>query len=284
MTYNAEIVRNRYDNYGDREWNRLEQDAHGILLYEVHMEILMRYIRSSDHLLDLGSGSGRYTKDMAGVCSRLTVADISSHQIECNKQKMKELGKYDLIDSYHVIDMIDMNVFKDSTFDTVVCIGAPLSYLMDREEDGVKEMLRVTRPGGTIIVGVMSLIGGISYYFKGVAEEKNSHGINATKWMLDTGVQDGIHYPSESQHYCHMFRSIELDALFSKFNVEVIEKSSAGLFTIADSYETDYLETVRKEDPELWDLLVQKEIEYTKYPGTLDCGMNIIYVLRKLEE
>ncbi len=282
MVYKPDIVKKRYDNYGDREWKRLEQDANGVLLYEVHKELLLRYIKKSDCVLEIGAGSGRYTKDIVDICSELTVADISSHQIEFNKQKMKELGKFDKIKAFHVIDMIDMNIFEDDGFDNVVCIGGPLSYLMDKEKDGVRELLRVTKTGGTIIIGVMSIIGAFSYYFNEIVHEKNLYGIDAAKWALDTGLQDGIHYPSPKQHYCHMFRSRELDKLFSEFNVEVIEKSSAGLLTMVDDFENARLAKVRQEDSEMWDLIVEKEIEFTKYPGTLDCGMNIIYVIKKL--
>lgn len=45
MSYNPEIPKNRYDNYGDREWTRLEKDGHGELLYHVHFDILNRYIK-----------------------------------------------------------------------------------------------------------------------------------------------------------------------------------------------------------------------------------------------
>ena len=38
MSYNPEIPKNRYDNYGDREWTRLEKDGHGELLYHVHFD------------------------------------------------------------------------------------------------------------------------------------------------------------------------------------------------------------------------------------------------------
>jgi len=281
MAYNADIVRDRYDNYGEREWTRLEQDANGILLYKVHKELLLRHIHKSDSVLEIGAGSGRYTKDLVDICNEVTVADLSSHQIEFNKQKMKELGKFDVIKSFHVTDMIDMSMFEDNTFDSVVCIGGPLSYLLDKEKDGVRELLRVTKTGGTIIIGVMSILGAFSYYFNGILQEKETYGIDSTKWILDTGMQDGIHYPSPKQHYCHLFRSVELDELFSSFNVEVIEKSSAGLMTTVDDFENARLEKVRLEDSEMWDLIVQKEIEFTKYPGTLDCGMNIIYVLKK---
>ncbi|MEF2968631.1 class I SAM-dependent methyltransferase [Paenibacillus sp. M1] len=278
MSYNPEIPRSRYDNYGDREWTRLEKDAHGELLYQVHLDILKRYIKLTDKVLEIGAGSGRYTKDIVAMCSELTVADISSHQIEFNKSKMCELSLIDRIKAYHVIDVLDMSVFEDSSFDCVVCIGGVINYLLDKENDGIQEILRVLKSDGVLIVGAMSFIGASLYYLEGIRYEKDQFGLEATKWIFDTGIQDEEHYPVESKHYVHMMRSTELDALFAQFPVRVQERSSAGLFTQAGDAA---LENARN-DKEFWKLIVEKEIAFTKLQGTLDCGMNIIYVVQKL--
>ncbi|MDL2319143.1 class I SAM-dependent methyltransferase [Eubacteriales bacterium OttesenSCG-928-A19] len=277
MPYNPEIPRNRYDNYGDREWSRLEKDGHGELLYRVHLDILERYVRPADRVLEIGAGSGRYTKDLATMCRELTVGDISSHQIAFNKGKMKELSLFERVRAFHVLDMLDMGIFGDGAFDCVVCIGGAINYLLDRERDGIAEMLRVLRPGGRLIVGAMSFIGASLYYLDGIRQEKDEFGIGATRWVFDTGIQDEEHYPVASRHYVHMMRSAEMDNLFAAFPVEVKERSSAGLFSQAGDAA---LENARN-DSAFWTLIVEQEIRFTKLPGTLDCGMNIIYVAEK---
>ena len=278
MSYNPEIPKNKYNNYGDREWTRLERDGHGELLYHVHFDILKRYINPTDKVLEIGAGSGRYTKDIVTMCDSLTVADISTHQIEFNKSKMRELGLFEKVKAYHVLDILDMSIFEASSFDCVVCIGGVINYLLDKEQDGMKEMLRVLKPGGVLIVGAMSFIGSSLYLLDGIRYEKGQFGIEATKWVFDTGVQDEEHYPVESKHYVHMMRSGDIDALFARFPLRIEEKSSAGLFTQSGDFA---LENARN-DKEFWKLIVEKEIEFTKLPGTLDCGMNIIYVARAI--
>lgn len=278
MSYNPNIPKDRYNNYGEREWTRLEKDGHGELLYRVHHDILCRHIETKDKVLEIGAGSGRYTKDLVQLCESLTVADISKHQIEFNKAKMQELSLFDKIESFHVLDILDMRVFPDSSFDCIVCIGGVINYLLDKEKDGVTEMLRVLKPGGTIIVGAMSFIGASLYYLDGIRCEKNQFGIEATKWIFDTGIQDEEHYPVPSKHYVHMMRSTQMDDLFNQFPINIIERSSAGLFSQAGD---EALENARN-DEEYWELIVKKEIQFTKLPGTLDCGMNIIYVVQKL--
>ncbi len=277
MSYNPEIPRNRYDNYGDRERTRLEKDAHGELLYQVHLDILKKYIKPSDCVFEVGAGSGRYTKDIVNMCKELTAADISAHQIEFNKAKMKELSLYNSVKDFLILDVVNMPTIQDESFDCVVCIGGVINYLFEKESSAIEEMLRVLKPGGKLIIGAMSFIGASLFYLEGIREEKNLFGIEATRCLFDTGVQDEEHYPVPSKHYVHMTRSSELDTLFSNFPVKVLEKSSAGLFSQSG---TDALENARQ-DKELWKLIVEKEIEFTKLPGTLDCGMNIIYVVEK---
>lgn len=277
MSYNPNIPKDRYNNYGDREWTRLEKDSHGELLYRVHLDIITRFVKKEDRVLEIGAGSGRYTKDLVQICKSLTVGDISEHQIEFNQSKMKELSLFDKIDAFHVLDILDMSIFPDASFDCVVCIGGVINYLLDKEKDGVQEMLRVLKPGGVIILGSMSFIGASLYYLDGIRFEKDQFGLEATKWLFDTGIQDEEHYPVPSKHYVHMMRSSQLDELFGLFPVNVIERSSAGLFSQAGDMA---LENARK-DEEYWELVVEKEIQFTKLQGTLDCGMNMIYVVQK---
>lgn len=233
MSYNPEIPKNRYDNYEDREWTRLEKDGHGELLYHVHLDVLQRYIAQDYKVLEIGAGSGRYTKDLVKMCNELTVGDISTHQIQFNKSKMKELSLFDQVKMFCVLDVLDMGDFEDASFDCIVCIGGVINYLLDKEKDGINEMLRVLKPGGILIVGAMSFIGASLYYLDGIKYEKDLFGLEATKWLYDTGVQDEEHYPVPSKHYVHMMRSSEMDALFADFPVTIKERSSAGLYTQA---------------------------------------------------
>ena len=265
MSYNPEIPRERYNNYGDREWNRLEIDAKGELLYRVHLDILSRYIKENDKVLEIGAGSGRFTKDIVSLCKSLTVADISEHQIEFNKAKMKELSLFSKIDSFHVLDVLNMSIFPDSSFDSIICIGGVINYLLDREKDGITEMLRVLKSGGLMVIGSMSFIGTSLYYLNGAQHEKNQFGIQASKWLFDTGIQDEEHYPVPSKHYVHMMRSDQMDDLISQFNVEVVERSSAGLYTQSGD---EALENARN-DKEFWELLVEKRYNLLNYKELL---------------
>jgi hypothetical protein len=66
--------------------------------------------------------------------------------------------------------------------------------------------------------------------------------------------------------------------LFDGLNVQILEKRAAGIFSMAGEEALDQA----KADKELWEVILGKEIEFSKNPACLDCGANIIYVVKKL--
>ncbi|MDT8719273.1 class I SAM-dependent methyltransferase [Clostridium sp. 19966] len=278
MHYNPENTKKHYNKYGNREWERLEKDRLGDLLYQVHLDILKRHISKSDSVIELGAGAGRFTKDIVNLADSLVTSDLSPVQIEINKNKMEELGLADKVKAFVNLDISNLESIESNTYDVAVCIGGPINYLFDKEENAINEMLRILKPKGKLILGSMSLVGALMYYLGGVIYEKGLFGIDATEWIFSTGLQDEEHYPVANKHYVHMMTSKDLDALFQGKSVKILEKSSAGLFM----HSQEETLSKAKEDDELWELLIRKEIEFTKLPGTLDCGMNIIYVVEKL--
>ena len=65
---------------------------------------------------------------------------------------MKEAGCEHRIVARVALDITDLSRFPDRSFD-----GGPLSYVFDRADDALAEMLRVTRPGGYVLLSVSSL-------------------------------------------------------------------------------------------------------------------------------
>lgn len=278
MKYDAENVREYYNKAAEKEWERLTKNRMGELIYNVHLDILKRYITDKDYVIELGAGGGRYTKEIVKMAGLLTTSDLSPVQVKVNKNKMKGLKLDTEVEDFKQLDITSMPQIKDESYDVVVCIGGALNYLFDKEKDGIKEMLRILKPGGKLILGVVSKIGSLMYYMQGVAQEKERFGIEATKWLFETGIQDEEHYPVPSRHYIHMMTSTELDELLVDEPIKVIEKSSAGLL----SHAKEDLLTEMKYDKELWDCILKNELLLTKNPGTLDCGTDIIYVMEKL--
>jgi SAM-dependent methyltransferase len=176
------------------------------------------------------------------------------------------------------LDITNLDHIDSDRFDVVTCVGGALNYTFDKEGAAVREMLRVTKPGGILIVGSVALFNSLMRYLSAITDEKQQFGIDATKWLMERGVQDAEHYPVENKNFLHMMKSRDLDALFDEQNVQIVEKRAAGIFSLAGD---DALNQA-KADSELWSLLLDKEIEFSKDPAYLNCGANFIYVVKKL--
>ena len=276
MGYDPNYPRKHYDQLGDDEWTRLTRSRRGELNYIVHMDVLRHHIRGDMDVLEIGAGAGIFTKELVHMAKKLVVADLSQVQLDLNQKHMRELGLLDRVDEYRVLDLIDLRELNDDSFDAVICVGGPLSYLLDEAHQGVSEVIRVVKRGGIAIFGVMSLISTLIRFMGALIPERDAIGIDNLRWILETGLQDYEHTPT-SEHYCHMMTSANLDSLLSEEKVEVIEKRATGLLSLATE---DSLTEVRKDD-ELWKLVVERELAWSKLPGAVDLGSNIVYVVKK---
>jgi ubiquinone/menaquinone biosynthesis C-methylase UbiE len=275
--YDSNVPRKYYDSFGEREWTRLSRDCPGELLFHVHMDVFRHHVHKKASVLELGAGAGIFSKELITLAGQLVVSDISEEQLAINKFKMTELGLENRIEDFLILDITDLEGINNNHYDVVVCVGGALNYTFDKEQAAITEMLRVTKPGGTVIVGAVALFNSLIRYLPAIAEEKKQFGIAATTWLMDRGIQDTEHYPVDNKNFLHMMKSSDLDTLFENQNVQIIEKRAAGIFSLAGEEALNQA----KEDQELWDLLLSKEIEFSKDPAYLNCGANFIYVVRK---
>lgn len=161
MLYNPQNVQAYYDQYGSKEWDRLEQTLQGRIKYAIHKRFLDEFIPDGARVLDVGCGPGRFAIDLARRGIKLTLADISQVQLDLARVHLDEVGLIDRIEAIHQLDLVDMHVLQTEYFDAVVCYGAALSYTCDQYEQALLELKRVLRPGGYLLTSVVSLYGTI---------------------------------------------------------------------------------------------------------------------------
>ena len=276
MGYDADFPRAHYDRLADAEWTRLTRSRRGELNFLVHMDVLKTHITPEMDVLEVGAGAGIYTKELVHMARRLVVSDLSEVQLALNRDHMRDLGVLDRVADYRVLDLVDLGAVEPSAFDAVVCVGGPLSYLLDKESVGVRQVLRVVKPGGIVVLGVMSLVNTVVLFMDMLPAEKEAIGLDNLRWLLETGLQDREHHPA-TEHYCHMMTSADVDGLLGGEAVDVVERRAAGVLGMAGEAALDAV----REDDELWALVVERELAWSKLPGTLDVGDNIVYVIRK---
>jgi ubiquinone/menaquinone biosynthesis C-methylase UbiE len=100
-------------------------------------------------VLDLGCGDGTTALPAAKLGADVLGVDIANNLVEAGNRRAKALGLANC--RFQEGDASNMQALPDRTFDVVVSIFGAM--FAPKPFDVAKEMVRVTRPGGTIIMG-----------------------------------------------------------------------------------------------------------------------------------
>src|SRR6516225_10763813 len=100
-------------------------------------------------VLDLGCGDGTTALPAAKLGADVLGVDIARNLVEAGNRRAQEEGLTNL--RFQEGDATDLAELKDKTFDLVVSIFGAM--FAPKPFDVAKEMVRVTRPGGRIVMG-----------------------------------------------------------------------------------------------------------------------------------
>jgi ubiquinone/menaquinone biosynthesis C-methylase UbiE len=101
------------------------------------------------NVLDLGCGDGTTALPMARLGANVLGVDIARNLVEAGNARAKKEGLTNC--RFQEGDATNLHELKDKTFDLVVSIFGAM--FAPRPMDVAKEMVRVTKPGGRIVMG-----------------------------------------------------------------------------------------------------------------------------------
>lgn len=149
-------VRAYYDNFGEREWSRLERPQDGILEFALTIHTIGDHLAPGSRVLDIGGGPGRYTLWLAERGHRVVLADLSPQLIAIAGQKIATSPAAQRVEEIIVADACDLSRWQSASFDAVLALG-PFYHLTqaDDRDRAARELVRVLRPGGIAFIAVM---------------------------------------------------------------------------------------------------------------------------------
>src|SRR5262245_15177426 len=106
-------------------------------------------VKKGMKVLDLGGGDGTTALPAAKLGAEVLVVDIARNLVAAGTQRAKDAGLANL--RFQEGDATDLQGLKDQSFDRVVTIFGAM--FAPKPFDVAKEMVRVTRPGGQIVMG-----------------------------------------------------------------------------------------------------------------------------------
>lgn len=272
--YERDHIARIFDAYGDAEWERHERSPFDRVSFHVHLEYLRRFVRPGDRVLEVGAGAGRFTVELARLGASVAVVDISPEQLHLNARHVTQAGLEHAVEIREVADLLDLSRFAEGRFDVAVCYGGPLSWVLDEADRGLGELLRVTRRGGHVLVGVMSRYGALRAFLAAAADEIETYGLEEMQAILDTGYLPDNH---STLGPMHLYTWEELRVLLARHPCEIVAASAANFLSIGND---GTCERWLHDDPEMWERFLGWEIAACAEPGGLDGGTHMIAVVR----
>jgi len=266
------LVKDYYTGYVHKEWRRLIRDAYHRLEFETTLHFLRKHFPRKGLILDAGGGPGRYTVTLAGQGYDLVLLDMTPANVEFAKRQIKRAGVERHVKDVSEGSIVDLSRFPDNTFDGVICLGGPLSHVVDKRkrEKAIRELVRVARPGAPIAVSVMSRLSVLIVELTMFQEEVE---MPHYQKLLSTGDYLGQYGFTA----CHFFLPEEFRAAFDDHGVEVVEL--VGLEGISSSHRQELNRIAKNE--KRWKIWQATHLKTCTHPAVVGTSEHMLLVARK---
>jgi SAM-dependent methyltransferase len=266
-----QAIRGRLAGSTEKEWQRLASTPITRTEYLITSHCLQRYLPPAGLLLDAGCGPGRYAVDLAKMGYRVVLLDLMYEYLRFARAKVVGTGG-EREQAAPVEGDLGALPYADGVFDAVLCLGAPLSYLLEAEarSRAVKELARVVKDGGRVFLTGLGRLAG----YRG--------GIYWATWHLfdlftspearRTGRVPGY-------DYWYTFAQGELDALAEDAGLSVEDR--VGCEGLAAYLPMDHLRQVEN-DPRRWSVWKAILLETCNEPSIIGMSNHQLVVARKV--
>ncbi|MFZ3150771.1 MAG: class I SAM-dependent methyltransferase [Anaerolineaceae bacterium] len=266
------VIKEYYTNQVRQEWNRLTKDAYHRLEFETSLHTLEKFLPPQGLVLDAGGGPGRYTLELAKRGYTVSLMDLTPPNLDFARKQIKRAGMQKQVRTLLEGSIADLSMFEDESFDAVICLGGPLSHILDKHERGraIAELMRVAKPGAPIFVSVMSRLSVLV-----VVLEQSPYELELPhfKQMLETGEYFGGYGFTA----CHFFLPEELREAFDLENL--VFEEMVGLEGLASHHRTE-LNRVAK-DEKRWAGWLDAHFRTCTHPAVVGTSEHMMIVCRK---
>ena len=266
------LVKDYYTRTVRQEWKRLTHDAYHRLEYETTLYFLGEHLPQGGLILDAGGGPGRYTIELARRGYEVVLLDMTPANLAYARRKIERAKVQDKVVSVAEGSIVDLSRYADETFDATICLGGPLSHVLDaqKRDRAISELIRVTKQGAPIFVSVMSRLSLLVIELQLFQEEVE---MPHFKQIRDSGDYEG----RRGFTACHFFLPEELRAAFSDRGVEVV--AMAGLEGISSHHpkKVDRLSRNKKR----WKIWLETHYRTCTHPAVVGLSEHMLIVCRR---
>jgi ubiquinone/menaquinone biosynthesis C-methylase UbiE len=250
----------------------LARDPYHRLEFETTWYFLEKYLPPGGLVLDAGGGPGRYTVSLAQHGYQVVLLDLTQANLEFARRQVRRHKVQQQVVSFQQGSIVDLSRFADDSFDAVVCLGGPLSHVVDarKRQQAIGELLRVAKAGAPIFISVMSRLSVMVVELNLFPHEI---GMPIFPQIRDTGDYHG----GSGFTACHFFLPEEFKAECEAQGLRILE--IAGL----EGLGTHHRRAVNRlqHDEILWPIWKETHIKTCTHPAVVGTSEHMLVVGKK---
>jgi len=271
-------VKKWYDERAEYEWTRLSQDGYHQLEYLVTMHLLEKHLPRTGLVLDAGGGPGRYTIELAKKGYDVVLLDLSPECLAIARSEVIKAGVEDKVKKIVEGSVTDLSRFKNELFDAVLCLGGPLSHLIERadRERAAHELVRVAKKKAPLFVSVFNRYG----FFRVLLRAQENLADSSHEEMFAKGIHRAdFHHPKAFRRTggftdAYFFLPNELKKMFENKGVQTLTMATCEGLSSDLEKDTNML----YEDRESWAQWLKTVLETCTDPCITGLGTHTLYV------
>jgi ubiquinone/menaquinone biosynthesis C-methylase UbiE len=266
------LVRDYYTDCVRREWRRLVKDAYHGLEFQTTLHFLEEHLPQKGLVLDAGGGPGRYTIELARRGYEVVLLDMTPANLEFARRQIRRAKVQDKIANIVEGSIVNLSQFADNTFDATLCLGGPLSHVLDahKRDKAISELIRVTKKRAPIVVSVM---GRLSLLVIELTLFQNEIEMPHFEQIRDTGDYAG----GSGFTACHFFLPEELRADFSDRGVTIVDM--VGLEGISSHHDSKLNQLAK--DEKRWKIWLETHYRTCTHPSVVGMSEHLMIICRK---
>lgn len=265
-------VREYYTNCVPYEWKRLIRSAYHRLEFETTLYFLEKYLPKKGLILDAGGGPGRYTIELAKRGYEVVLLDLTPSNLEFAKRQIKRAKVQNKVTNIVEGSIVDLSQFADATFDAIICLGGPLSHVLNgqKRDKAISELIRITKKDAPLFVSVM---GRLSLLVVELTLFQNEIEMPHFKQIRDKGDYKG----DCGFTACHFFLPEEFRAAFNNKGVTILEM--VGLEGISSHHNKKVNQLAK--DKERWKNWLETHYRTCTHPSVVGISEHMLIICRK---
>ena len=266
-------VKSYYTEQVRKEWRRLVRDAYHRLEFQTTLHFLEKHLPPTGLILDAGGGPGRYTIELATRGYDVVLLDVTPANVAFARRQIKRAKLQRKVVGIAEGSIVDLSRFADSTFDAVLCLGGPLSHILDphHRDQAISELIRVAKHGAPIVVSVIGLLSLLIVELRLFQYELEMPHFTQIR---DTGDYAGEYGFTA----CHFFLPEELRAAFSGRGVTILDM--VGLEGLGSHHPRKVNQLAKNE--QRWATWLDTHYRTCTHPSVVGIAEHIMIICRKM--